>query len=101
MSAAPPPLDREPRSVRPRSTSGTIGEHLHGREPEAWRRAIHLDRVAALLEPLDGIELSECEHAVLGWISGWDIHTIAPLVRVLHAARAADPLDQPTAGGAR
>ncbi|MHA6626259.1 hypothetical protein ACU61A_12560 [Pseudonocardia sichuanensis] len=64
MSTTPPPLDREPRSVRPPfDVRDDRFEHLHATDPEAWRRAVHLDRLSAVLEPLDGIELSEREHA--------------------------------------
>lgn len=99
MSPAPPPLDREPRSVRPPfDARDDRFDHLHLRDPDAWRHAIHLDRIAALLEPLTGIELSEREMAIIEWTAGWDIPTIAPLVRLLHAARAADALDRPTGG---
>lgn len=99
MTAAPPPLGHEPRSVRPPfAVRDDRFEHLHATDPDAWRRAVRLDREAALREPLAGLELSEREHAILTWLSGWDVPTIAPLVRMLHAARAAAPLDRPTGG---
>jgi hypothetical protein len=96
---APPPLEREPRSVRPpfADRDGRF-DSLQLTDPEGWRRAVHLDRMAALLEPLAGLDLSEREHAAVGWLAGWDIPTIAPIVRLLHAARAAEPLP---AGSAR
>ena len=61
-------------------------------DPEAWRRAVHLDRVAALLEPLAGLDLSEREHAIIEWLAGWDIPTVAAMVRILWTARAAASL---------
>ncbi len=61
-------------------------------DPRGWRQAVQLDRVAALLEPLAGLALSEREHAIVEWLAGWDVHTIAPVVRMLHTARAAAPL---------
>lgn len=98
MSAAPSPLDREPRSVRPPfAVRDDRFDHLKSTDPEAWRRAVHLDRVAALLEPLAGLEVSEREYAIVEWLAGWDIPIIAPIVRMLHAARAASPLAQPPA----
>lgn len=94
MTAAPPPLDHEPRSVRPPfAVRDDRFEHLHATDPEAWRRAVQLDRKAALREPPAGLELSDREHAVLTWLSGWDVPTIAPIVRMLIAARAVAPLD--------
>ena len=94
--AAPAPLDHEPRSVRaPFLVRDDRFAHLHAVDPEGWRRAIHLDRVGALLEPLAGLALSEREHAVVAWLAGWDIPTVAPVVRLLWAARAAAPLAEP------
>lgn len=94
LALAPAPLEREPRAVRPPfDTRDDRWEHLHAVDPQGWRRALHLDRVAALLEPLDGLNLSDRERAALEWLAGWDIPTIAPLVRVLWAARQAPPVD--------
>jgi hypothetical protein len=68
---------------------------LHAVDPEGWRRAVHLDRVAALLEPVAGLKLSEREHAIIEWLAGWDVPTVAPIVRVLWAARAAGAFTEP------
>ena len=70
-------------------------DHLRVTDPKGWRRATHLDRVAALLEPLVGLDLSEREHAVVAWLAGWEIPTVAPVVRLLWAARAGEPLTAP------
>jgi hypothetical protein len=69
--------------------------HVRTTDPEGWRRAVHLDRAAALLEPLAGLDPSEREHAIIEWLAGWDVPTVAPLVRLLWAARAAAPLTEP------
>lgn len=99
MSPEYAPIEREPRRVRPpHDTPDNRFDHLMTTDPTAWRRAVHLDRVAALLEPLAGVEVSDREHAVVEWIAGFDIHTIAPVVRLLHAARAAAPLADEAAG---
>lgn len=88
-----PPIEREPRRVRPPfDTRDDRFAHLMTTDPHGWRRAVHLDRVAALLEPLAGVEMSDREHAIIEWLAGWDIPTIAPVVRLLHASRAAAPL---------
>lgn len=98
----PEPLDREPRSVRPPfDVRDDRFDGLRTTDPAGWRRAVQLDRVAALLEPLEGVELSDREQAVVEWLAGWDVPTIAPVVRLLHAARAAEPLPQGSAGGGR
>jgi hypothetical protein len=91
----PAPLDQEPRSVRPPfDVRDDRWDHLRVTDPDAARRAVHLDRVAALLEPLDGIALSDRERAALEWLTGFDVPTVAPLVRLLWAARQAAPLAQ-------
>ena len=95
----PAPLDREPRSFRaPFDVRDDRFDSLRTTDPEGWRRAVHLDRVSALLEPLAGLDLAERERAVIEWVAGWDIPTIAPIVRVLWAARSTGSLP---AGGAR
>lgn len=97
LCSPPAPLEHDPRSVRPPFTEpDPTFEQLRRTDPTAWRRAVQLDRVAALREPLAGVELSDREHTVLVWLAGFDIPTIAAVVRLLHAARAADPLDPHT-----
>ena len=100
MTTAPPPIESEPRRVRPPyDVPDRRLDHLMTTDPEAWRRAVQLDRVAALLEPLAGLDLSEREHAIVEWLAGWDLHMIAPVVRMLYATRAAGPLDGLTTRG--
>src|SRR3954469_21422743 len=79
--SAPAPIDHEPWSVRPPFlVRDDRFDHLHAVDPEGWRRAVHLDRVAALLEPPAGLDLSEREHTIIEWLAGWDIPTVAPVV---------------------
>ncbi|WP_296154187.1 MULTISPECIES: hypothetical protein [unclassified Pseudonocardia] len=40
-------------------------DHLRDREPHAWERAVHLDKVTALLEPFDGIDVSARQPAAI------------------------------------
>lgn len=47
----------------------------------------------ALREPLDGVAVSNYEHRLIEWLAGFDVPTVAVFVRLLHAARAAAPLD--------
>jgi hypothetical protein len=91
----PEPPDDEPRSVRPPFAERDESfDPLRATDPDGWRRAVHLDRMAALLEPLAGIALSAREHAIVEWLAGWDVSTVAPVVRLLWAARAAAPLTE-------
>lgn len=89
--SAPGPLENEPRSVWPPfDVRDDRFDDLH--VTEEWRQAVRLDRVEALLSPLTGLVLSEREFRALEWLAGWDVPTVAPLVRLLHAARAAATL---------
>ena len=86
------PIEREPRRVRPPyDSSDPTFDHLRG-NPEAWRVAVRLDRVAALRKPLDGLPVSDYEHRHLEWLAGFDVPTVAVFVALLRRARAA-PLD--------
>jgi hypothetical protein len=55
---------------------------------------VHGDQLAALLDPLDGIELGAYDRRMLDWLAGWDIPTVATIASLLHRARL-------TSGGAR
>lgn len=88
------PIERSARAVRaPHDVRDDRFAHLATSDPEAWRRALHLDRVAALVEPLAGLVVTEHEHGVMEWLAGWDVPTVAVVVSLLHRARAAAPLD--------
>lgn len=50
------------------------------------------EQYAALLAPLDGIELGTYDDQILRWMAGWDWSTVATVVSLLHRARAANPL---------
>jgi hypothetical protein len=50
------------------------------------------ERLAALLAPLDGIELGAYDTRILRWLAGWDWSTAATVASLIHRARAADPL---------
>jgi len=98
------PIERDARRVRPPyDTADDRFEHLYVTSTEAWRVAVRLDRVLALREALDGVEVSDYEARHLEWLAGFDVPTVAVFVRLLHAARAADPLhsDAGNAGRAR
>lgn len=48
-------------------------------------------KVAAMLEPLDGLPVSAYERDVLSWVGCWETHTIAVLAALLRRARQAPP----------
>lgn len=98
---APPPIERAARAVRPPfDVRDDRLEHLAASNTHAWRVAVRLDKLAALLEPLHGLAVSDYEHRVLDHLAGDDMPTVAVYARLLHAARAAEPLP-PAAGGAQ
>ncbi|MGD9526857.1 MAG: hypothetical protein AB7L91_14885 [Dehalococcoidia bacterium] len=44
-------------------------------------------KLAVLLEPLDGVPLSDYERRVLTWVACWETHTVAVLAALLRRAR--------------
>ncbi|MGH3565496.1 MAG: hypothetical protein ACRDRH_05590 [Pseudonocardia sp.] len=94
MTSAHPPIQREPRSVRPPwEARDDRWDSLHRSDTDAWRVAVRLDRVLALREPLEGLEVTEYEHRHIEHLAAGDVPTVAVFVVLLHRARAAAPLD--------
>jgi hypothetical protein len=85
--STPPPLDREPRSVRHPWEPDEQFAHLAATDPQAWRRAVQLDRRRRCASRWPGSSCPSGEHAVLTWVSGWDVPTVAAIVSLLHRAR--------------
>ena len=84
-------IHRPPLSVR---APHDVADHAYtGLRGEEWRRVRHLDRVAALAEPLDGLPVTDYEHRLLEHIAGYDVDTVAVVVSLLWRARLAAPLD--------
>lgn len=85
------PLEHEPRRVRPPFDTGTddTGRPWAGETNEAYRRRVHADRVAALLEALNGIELGAHDRRTIEWLAGWETGTVGTLASLFHRARAA------------
>lgn len=88
----PAPIEREPRRVRPPYDQPDDRLDALRGDTEVWRRAVRLDRQAALLEPLVGLPVSDLEHRYVEWLAGMDTPTVAVFGALLHRARAAGPL---------
>lgn len=83
-----PSITREPLRVRP--PYDVRDDALDGiADTEAWRRARHLDRVAALREPLVGLEVTEYEHRLLEHLARRDTDEVAVVAALLWRCRGA------------
>ncbi|MGH7511266.1 MAG: hypothetical protein ACREMZ_17715 [Gemmatimonadales bacterium] len=49
------------------------------------------DRLAVLLDALDGVPITDHERRSLYWLSGWERHTVENLAALIVRARAAGP----------
>jgi hypothetical protein len=93
------PLEEEPRGLRPPYTLRDPERNQRaGEGTDSWRVRMHADKLAALLDPLDGIELGAYDRRILDWMAGWDIPTVATISSLLHRTRHADPCPR---GGSR
>jgi hypothetical protein len=87
------PITHAPVRVRPpydqRDVAGEQGtnENIH----QWWDRR-RADGLAALLTPLEGIDVSDYERQTLYWLTGREDSTIGVVAALLHRARGADPL---------
>lgn len=87
-------IEREPRRVRPPyDQRDDRFDHLRATDTEAWRVAVRLDRLAALLEPLADLDVSDYEHRLLEHLAaghahrGRDCRAAAPCPRGRSARR--------------
>jgi len=82
------PIQTPPRRLRPPYDEPDRMRHqLFGFETtDEWRSRIHRDNRAALLEPLDGIQLGEYDHRIVDWLARWDVPTIAVVASLLRRA---------------
>jgi len=63
-------IEREPLAVRP--PYHVRDDSLRGlmlSDAAAWRRAVREDKLAALYEPLAGLEVSAYEQRILRWLA--------------------------------
>jgi hypothetical protein len=91
------PIKYEPRRLRPPYTDRDPGRDQRydlGETFEQWRERIDADALAALLEPLAGLPVSDYERRILHWLTGWGISTVAALAALLYRARAGAPLTE-------
>lgn len=90
------PLQHEPHRIRPPFDVAVVAdlanEHRFGETAAEWQTRRHADRVAALLEPLDGIELGEYDYRIIEWLGTWDTSVIGTVASLLYRARML-PLD--------
>jgi len=90
------PLEHEPRRIRPPFdvVSDTAADDRQvGETTDQWRARHHTDRVAALLEALDGVELGAYDRRIVEWLADWDnsvVGTVASLIYRTRAIRASD-----------
>lgn len=87
-----PPLHREPRSIRPPFSVAALSsadDRQADETADQWRARRHADRVAALLEALDGVEIGEHDMVILKWIADWDMSTVATIASLIYRAREA------------
>lgn len=88
------PLQHAPRRIRPPFDMAGYAPADGPRRVETtgqWRARTHADRVTALLEPLDGIELGGYDRRIIEWLAGSNNSTIGAIASLLYRARAIDP----------
>lgn len=84
------PLEREPGQLRPPfDRPWTPFEQHRDESADSWRKRSHTDRVNALLEPLNGIELGTYDRQVIEWLAGGEDSTLATIASWIYRARAA------------
>jgi hypothetical protein len=94
-----PPIMSEPRRLRPPyDIPETAFDHLRTVDAAAWRVAVRQDRLRTLVEPLDGLSVTDYEHRILEWLAGFDVPIVAVVAALLRRARSARPLAEAEAG---
>lgn len=83
------PLQEEPRRVRPPFAAGSddTGRARLGETNKELRERVHADRVAALLEALDGVELGAYDRRIIEWLARWDTGTVGTVASLFYRAR--------------
>lgn len=87
------PLHVEPLRVRqPYDVIDRQYERLMFSDPDTWRQVRQLDRLTALVEPLEGLEVTDLEERVLRWLAGGELHVVAVIANLMHRCREAAPI---------
>jgi hypothetical protein len=88
------PITRPPWALTPpyESRDRRLNRQPHESAGNAHHRIVAL-KLAALLEPLDGLPVSDYERRLLSWVGCWETHTVAVLAALLWRARQASPLN--------
>ena len=84
------PLQHEPHRIRPpfdMMCPNPASDRRFGEATAEWQTRCQVDRVKALLEPLDGIELGEYDHHIIEWLATWDTSVIGTVTSLLYRAR--------------
>jgi hypothetical protein len=92
-SATLVPLHHAPRRIRPPfdvDSYAATDDYRSGVTTDQWRSDRHADRVAAMLESLDGVELGAYDRRIIEWLAGWDIATVGTIASLIYRARATD-----------
>lgn len=87
-----PPLHREPRRIRPPfdvAVSEPVDDRQADETHDQWRARRHADRVAALLEALDGVEIGDHDMRIIEWLAGWEPSTVGTIASLITRAREA------------
>jgi hypothetical protein len=84
------PLRREPRRIRPPfDVDSYQPDHSPISETDGkWRDRRYSDRVTALLEALDGVELGEYDRRIIEWLANWDTSVVGTVASLFYRARA-------------
>jgi hypothetical protein len=87
------PISSAPLRVRPPyDQHDPAGAQRQDEAIHQWWDRRCADGFAALLTPLEGLDLSDYERHTLRWLAGREDSTIAVVAALLHRARATRPL---------
>jgi hypothetical protein len=66
------------------------GETIHH-----WRDRLHADRVAVLIDALNGVELTTRDRRIIDWLATWETDTVETITSLFERVRAAAPSGGP------
>ena len=88
------PLQHGPHRIRPPfDVAVPTDDHRSDDTTAEWQAGRHTVRVAALLEPLGGIELGAYDRRIIEWLAGWDTSVIGTVASLFYRARAVGHTD--------